>query len=584
MVQFIGPWHRSVDNGSTAPAQALEQYTDRVAAAFAVTRGKGHVLVYANAAFRELAGPAAGSVLGRPVAEVFGERDVSGLTPLLDRAYLGGAVCRNRRIGSPDDRNLPLMCTAWPDVDVDGRPEQVVIELRPASPSELTVALQREVAERLLVSALREKDAAEHAEESRRGAAFLASESRRLTESLDEGETLWAMERMSLPHLGAWCIVDTLDDDDMMHRLAIVHPDPAAQLRLAELEGRWVPDMNDGYGLAAVLRSSSPQNGAVATDGLLANAALPPTVLAVVRSLGVGPLLTVPLIIAGRLLGAVTFVARPNAKAYTREDIELAEDLAARSAIALDRARLYGEAVALKLVAESASEAKSIFLGMMSHELRTPLNAIGGYVDLIDMELHGPVTEAQHSALARIRTNQRHLMKLITDLLNLTRMGNGRLSYDVADVDAREVIAASVSLVEPLFAQKGISYDGFRCEPDSVVRADRDKVIQIIVNLLSNAIKFTPSGGRVEIECERAPASVLLRVCDNGIGVPTDQLDVIFDQFVQVSSAHAAVDGGVGLGLAISRSLARAMQGDLTVSSTLGRGSRFTLTLPRAGG
>ena len=570
-------------DGSDAPAQALGRFLDRVPAAFAVTRGQGHELAYCNAAFRAIAGPP-GPVVGRPIVHAFGARDVSGLLPLLDRAYQSGAVCRNRRIGTIDDQMLPLMCTAWPDIDAEGRPEHVVIELRPASQAELTRVLHREVAERLLVGALREKDAADRAEELRRGAAFLASESRRLSKPLDEAATLGAMKRMSLPHLGAWCIVDMIADDDTMHRLAIVHPDPAMQERLTELDGHWVPTMDDGYGLPAVLRSPSPHIGTVAVDGVLANAAHPPEVREVVRALAAGPLLTVPLLIDERLLGAITFVARPDAKAYTPADIELAEDLAARSAMALDRARLYGEAVALKLRAEAASDAKSAFLGMMSHELRTPLNAIGGYADLIDLEVHGPVTAAQHADIARIKSNQRHLMSLITDLLNATQMASGRLVYQLTDVDVTEVVTECVAMVEPLFAQKGLTYEGFRCDPGSVARADREKVVQIVVNLFSNALKFTPAGGRIGIECTCTPASVLLSVSDTGIGIAPSHQEMIFDQFVQVGGSAAALDGGIGLGLAISRSLAQAMDGDLTVTSTLGEGSRFTLTLPRAQG
>src|SRR6202011_5691892 len=133
--------------------------------------------------------------------------------------------------------------------------------------------------------------------------------------------------------------------------------------------------------------------------------------------------------------------------------IELAEALASRSAMALDRARAYGEAIALKVRAEAANDAKSTFLGMMSHELRTPLNAIGGYVDLMDLEIHGPLTEAQRVDLSRIRSNQRYLTGLITDLLNLTTVGSGHLIYNTDDIIAHEVLADSVALVEPLIAQ-----------------------------------------------------------------------------------------------------------------------------------
>ena len=154
------------------------------------------------------------------------------------------------------------------------------------------------------------------------------------------------------------------------------------------------------------------------------------------------------------------------------DDVAMAEDLASRSAMALDRARAYGEAIALKVRAESASRAKSAFLDMMSHELRTPLNAIGGYVDLIDMEIHGPVTEAQHVDLARIRTNQRYLMGLISDLLNLTRVGSGQLAYRHDDVTACESLEASVALVGASHcATRTDLYDVIACDPKIMARA-----------------------------------------------------------------------------------------------------------------
>jgi signal transduction histidine kinase len=416
----------------------------------------------------------------------------------------------------------------------------------------------------------------------RRGAAFLASESRRLAESLDEGATLEAMERMSLQRLGGWCIIDTLDDEDLMHRLAIIHPDPAKQAIIDALEGRWVPELNDEFGLPAALRNAGPTVIADDIDAALASAAHDPDILESVRALGVGPLLTVPLVIRERLIGAVTFVSGHDDRSFTEVEVELAEALASRSAMALDRARAYGEAIALKVRAEAASEAKSAFLGMMSHELRTPLNAIGGYVELMEMEIHGPVTEAQRVDLARIRSNQRYLMGLISDLLNFTKVGGGQLVYNMGDFVASEVLAASVALVEPLIVQRKLFHDRIDCGAGIMALGDPERVSQILVNLLSNAIKFTPAGGRLEIDCVATEDAVLMRVSDTGIGISTDKLEDIFEPFVQVKGGTQGPEGGIGLGLAISRNLARAMNGDLTVVSTLGEGSRFTLTLPRS--
>lgn len=570
-----------VDDAEFSTRGSFERYLGRVPAAFAVTRGAQHTLVYANAAFQKLITSAGEPLFGRPMADAFPKRDRTGLTAVLDRAFRTGAVARNRPIKAVDEREPPLSCTVWPDVNESGESEHLVIEMRIATQGELTLPLQREVAERLLLSALREQDAADVAEGSRRDAAFLAAESRRLAESLDEGATLAAMERMSLPSLGAWCIVDTLDADDTMHRLAIIHPDPAKQALLDELEGRWVPNVDDSFGLPAALRSAAAVVVADGADAALGAGAHDSEVVRVLQDLAGGALLTVPLVIRGRLVGAVTFVGGREGRPFTPADVQMAEDLAGRSAMALDRARLYGEAVALKVRAESASEAKGAFLGMMSHELRTPLNAIGGYVDLLDMEIHGPVTEAQHRDLARIKSNQRYLMGLINDLLNFTKIGSGHLVYDVVDIIAHDVVADSVALVEPLITQRRLIYDGLTCHPSIVARGDREKVIQILVNLLSNAIKFTPPGGRIAIDCEVTENTVLIRVCDTGIGIPVEKLESIFDPFVQVKGGVTGPEGGVGLGLAISRSLARAMHGDLTVESALGEGARFTLTLPR---
>jgi len=555
---------------------------DHLPAAFAVTRGEHHTLVYANAAFRSLMAPEGQLLIGRPIATAVAMRDTSGLTALLDRAFQSGVVARDRRVEPVTEGSMLLRGTVWPDVNTAGDTDCLVIELRAANQRELKLALQRQVAERLLVSVLSAQDATAVADASRRGATFLATESRRLAESLDEVATMAAMNRMALPHIGAWCIVDTFDEVDVMHRLAIIHPDPAKQAILVELDGRWIPDPDDGFGLPAALRNAKPTVITEDIESALANSAQDPEVLNALQGLEVGPLLTVPLMIRDRLIGAVTFVGGRQNGPFTDADMTLAEDLGNRSAMALDRARLYGEAIAMKARAESASEAKSAFLSMMSHELRTPLNAIGGYVDLIDMELRGPVTAEQHVDLGRIRTNQRYLTGLVSNLLNLTKIGSGRLDYHLEDVGAREIVAASVALMEPLVLEKRLILDNTACETEIAVRGDREKVIQIIINLLTNGIKFTLPGGRVGIACDVTEDTVKLRVSDTGIGIPSDKLDLIFDPFIQVNDTATRTKGGIGLGLAISRGLARGMHGDLTVESKLGEGSRFTLTLPRA--
>jgi signal transduction histidine kinase len=232
--------------------------------------------------------------------------------------------------------------------------------------------------------------------------------------------------------------------------------------------------------------------------------------------------------------------------------------------------------------AETANRAKTAFLRAMSHELRTPLNAIAGYIDLLDMGLRGPVTESQRADLARVRTNQQHLSAIITEILNFARVGSGSVSYAVSDVNGRDALTHAIELIEPLIAQRGLVFDGISGDASIVARADPEKVTQILVNLLSNAIKFTPAGGHISAECTAVDDTVTLSISDTGLGITPEKLEAIFEPFVQLKEGHADREGGIGLGLAISRDLARAMRGDLTVESTEAKGSRFTLSLPRA--
>jgi signal transduction histidine kinase len=232
--------------------------------------------------------------------------------------------------------------------------------------------------------------------------------------------------------------------------------------------------------------------------------------------------------------------------------------------------------------AEEANRAKSEFLTSMSHDLRTPLNAIGGYVDLIEMGLRGPVTAEQKSDLDRIRRNQQHLLALVTDVLNFARLERAQLTLRMLDVPLTEVMASARAAIEPQIRAKGIVFEHVPCSLEAVVHADRERAEQVLINLLTNALKFTPPDGRIALHCDETQRELLLRVTDTGIGIPPERLDDIFDPFVQIDARRVTSVQGVGLGLAISRTLARMMGGDVTVESRVGEGSTFTFRLPRA--
>ena len=262
-------------------------------------------------------------------------------------------------------------------------------------------------------------------------------------------------------------------------------------------------------------------------------------------------------------------------------------DLADRLRNAAERERLLRDAEAAQSAAEHANRVKGQFLAAMSHELRTPLNAIAGYVELLEMGLHGPITQAQRDALDRIAHNQRHLLRLVNDVLNFSRLEAGRVEYQMEPVCVADVVAEIAPMVEPQIAGKGLAY-AVEVSADRTVLADREKLKQVLVNLLSNAAKFTAPGGRVRVSCPRRsdgthPSGIaFLAVRDSGIGIPADKLEQVFDPFVQVDTSAARRAAGAGLGLAISRDLVRGMGGELRARSEEGRGSTFTVALREA--
>ena len=230
--------------------------------------------------------------------------------------------------------------------------------------------------------------------------------------------------------------------------------------------------------------------------------------------------------------------------------------------------------------AEAESRTKSEFLTSLSHELRTPINATLGYTDLMEVGVAGAVSDQQRDYLARIRGSQQHLLRIINDLLNYSRIEAGQVDYEMAPTPLHDMVNNVLPMVEPQAVTKGVAIVHGPCIEGLVSMTDQTKAEQIVLNLLSNAVKFTPSGGRVTIGCGVRDSQVVITVSDTGPGIPKEYQEAIFEPFVQVGRSLTSGHEGTGLGLAISRDLARAMGGDLTVVSEPGQGATFTLMLP----
>ena len=560
---------------ATAAVRERDVLAERLRAAFeqspvstVVYDARGRPLA-ANPAFERLWG--AGMVDVPPEYSVLADPQLAaaGVLPLIERAFRGEAVtvpAVRYEMADAVGRGWVRWTEAhlYPVRDASGAVEQVVL-----THADVT---DRRTAEAALTAA-----------------ALRAERHQALSAALSIASTVDEVAEAVVTHATAvfgavGTVIARVAPDDQWIEIMRVGALPD------DVRGEWRRFARDApVPLAEVVRTGNP----IYLESREAWAARYPDLVSLLYASGQHANAITPLVVDGRVVG-VLGAAFDAPRTFDEDERALARAVALQCAQALERARLFEAEHAAHAAAEvaraeavAANRAKSEFLAVMSHELRTPLNAIGGYASLIEMGIRGPVSPQQREDLARIQASQRHLLGLINEVLNYAKLETGTVHFEVIPVLVCQAVAAAEDLVAPQVRHKGLTLAASECAADVAVRADPEKLRQVLLNLLSNAVKFTDGGGHIDVTAETSRTDsgqemVQIRVRDTGIGIPADKLDVIFEPFVQVRSDLTRTAEGTGLGLAISRDLARGMGGDLTAESQLGAGSTFTLTLFRA--
>jgi PAS domain S-box-containing protein len=411
-------------------------------------------------------------------------------------------------------------------------------------------------------------------------AVFLADATAALAASLDYAVTLGNVARLAVPVVADLCAVDVVEEGDVQpKRVAVHHADPERVRTAEELAARYPVPLEATTGVVNVLRTGQSELYATISDALLVSHAVDEEHRRLLRALSPRSAMIVPLIAHGRVLGAMTFVISESARVYEESDVRFAEEIARRSAIAIENARLYASEQNARKSADVANRAKDEFLAVVSHELRTPLNAIMGWSNML---LTSSSDESRRvRGLETIERNAVAMAQLIDDILDMSRVISGKMRLDVQAVQLDRIVEAAIESIKPAVEAKQLQV-GSTIEPDvPPIIGDPARLQQVIWNVLSNAVKFTLRGGRVDVDVRRKGSVVQVAIRDTGKGIAPEFLPHIFEPFRQEDASYTRSRGGLGLGLAITRQLVELHGGRIEVFSAGDRqGATFTVSLP----
>lgn len=407
-----------------------------------------------------------------------------------------------------------------------------------------------------------------HAERAVRRLDVLARASEALTPSLQPDGVLEGLARFVVSSLSDYCIAYRLEADGHIVRVGTAHVDPAQQYLVEQLVEAGPPQLSDPYGAGAVMQTGTAVLVSDIVPEMLVMGAQNPRHLEVLRQLRPCSSMIVPLKTHGRIFGALALVATVDSgRHYTSDDLALAQELAQRSALQYENARLYHQAL-------QAVRARDEMLAIVSHDLRSPLNAIVNATEVLAL---GVDEERRQRTCATIERAARRMNRLIQDLLDVTRIDEGRLALECQELDARSLLNEVASLYGQVAEARGVELKLLAGEP-LTLEGDRARLQQVLSNLVDNALKFTSEGGTVTLSAGLEGDEVRFVVADTGTGISEQRLPHLFDRFWSLGGRR---HGGVGLGLAIAKGIAEAHGGRVEVVSRPGRGSSFMLLVPR---
>jgi PAS domain S-box-containing protein len=401
---------------------------------------------------------------------------------------------------------------------------------------------------------------------------FLAGASTLLAELLDVPSTLQRVAGLSVPAFADWCTVDMLDQEGGLRRVAVAHVNPAKVQLAHEIHRRFPPDPEAPGGVWHVLRTGRSQLVSEILDSMLAENIRDSEQLRSLRELGLKSYMGVPLTVRGKTIGVITFLMAESGRRYNADDLQLAEDLTQRAAIAIENAQLYDEL-------KEADRRKNEWIAMLAHELRNPLAPIRNALHIMKTPGVGEVAIEQARQMSERQVL--NMVRLVDDLLDVSRIMRGRIELRKEPIDLATVITRAAETAQPMLDTQGqelvisITPEPLRLEADPM------RLTQIVANLLHNAAKFSERAGRIWLSVERQGSEAVIKVRDEGSGISPDLLPRVFDLFVQADGSLERSRGGLGIGLTLVRRLVEMHGGAITARSEgPGRGSEFTVRLP----